>query len=102
LPALNKLVEEFKGSDVVFIAFGTDDANELSSILKKRPFNYNIVASANEMAKSYCIDIFGWPMSIIVDKGDIVIKITSSGFIDERGESHIDSELYPLIKKYLN
>jgi len=102
MPALNKLVEDFKGSDVVFIAFAKDDATELASFLNKKPFNFNIVASSNMIAKSYCVDIFGWPTSMVVDKGGIVRKITSGGYRDERAETYVYNELYPDIKKYLD
>ena len=102
MPALNKLVEEFKGSDVVFIAFARDDVDELASFLEKRLFNFSIIASANEMAKSYCIDIFGWPTTIVVDKSGIVRKVTSGAFTDERAETQMFDVLYPAIKKYLD
>ena len=102
MPALNKLVEEFKGSEVVFIALARDDTNELTEFLKKKSFNFNIVASSNTIAKSYCVDIFGWPTSMVVDKGGIVRKITSGGYRDERAETYVYNELYPVIKKYLD
>ena len=102
MPALNRLVEEFRESDVVFIAFARDDINELDGFLKRRPFNFNIIASANEMAISYCIDIFGWPTTIVVDKSGIVRKITSGAFTDERSETQMFDALYPVINKYLD
>jgi len=102
MPALNRLVEEFNGSDVVFIAFARDDVNELTYFLQKRPFNFNIVASAHDMAKSYCIDLFGWPTTIVVDKSGVVRKITSGAFTDERAETQMFDALYPVINNYLN
>ncbi len=102
MPALNRLVEEFKARDVVFIAFARDNESELASFLAKRQFNFKVVASANKIADLYCVGIFGWPTSIVVDKGGVVRKIASSGFIDKQGESHIDNELRPVIKKYLD
>lgn len=102
IPALNRLVDEFKGKDVVFIALARDNAEELVGFLEKRQFNFKVVASSNKIADSYGISIFGWPTSIVIDKGGIVRKIVSSGFIDKQGESHIDNELRPIIKKYLD
>jgi peroxiredoxin len=101
MPALNKLVVEFKESEVVFIAFARDNANELSSFLKKRQFDFNIVASSEATAKSYYVDIFGWPTSMAVDKDGIVRKIVSGATVDERAETYIYDELYPAIRKYL-
>jgi len=102
MPALNKLVEVFKDSDVVFIAFARDNESELASFLAKRSFDFKIVASSNDIAESYCAGIFGWPMSIVVDRQGIVRKIVSGGYVDERAETYIYEELYPVIKKYLD
>ncbi len=102
MPALNRLVDEFKGKDVVFIALAKDDAQELARFLDKRQFNFNIVASTNKIAISYCIDIFGWPTSMVVDKGGIVRKISSGGYLDERAETYIYNELHPVIESYLD
>lgn len=102
MPALNKLVAEFKGSDVAFIAFARDDSAELTSFLNKRQFDFKIVASAEATARSFCTNIFGWPTSMVVDKNGIVRKISSGGYLDERAETHIYDELYPIIRKYLD
>jgi len=101
MPALNRLVEEFKSRDVVFVALARDDAGELASFLMKRTFNFNVVASANEIAETYCVDIFGWPTSMLIDKGGTVRKITSGGYLDSRAETYIYNALYPDIKTYL-
>ncbi len=36
MPGLNQLVSEFKGKDVVFIAFATDAAEDLQTFLKEK------------------------------------------------------------------
>jgi len=102
MPALNRLVAEFKGSDVVFISFARDDVTELTSFLKKRQFDFKIVPSADTTAKSYCSDLFGWPTSMVVDKVGVVRKISSGGYLDERAETYVYNELSPVIKKYLD
>lgn len=101
MPTLNKLVEEFKESDVAFIAFARDNESELNSFLAKRTFNFKIVASANDIVELYCVGIFGWPASIVIDKSGIVRKITSGAFTDERAETQMFDILHPVIKKYL-
>lgn len=40
LPALNRLREEYKSKDVVFIAFGKDDSQTIKDFLKRRDFKY--------------------------------------------------------------
>lgn len=78
---LNKLVDEYKDKDVVFIGLATDDKAKLESFLKKNPFNYNIVPKAmqtilsfGEPDKSGDINI-AFPMHIVVDRaGKIVVR----------------------------
>jgi peroxiredoxin len=102
MPSLNKLVEEFKESDVTFISFARDSRIELESFLAKRKFDFKIVASANDIAESYCVGINGWPVSMVVDKSGIVRKIVSGGHVDKQAETYIYEELQPVIKKYLD
>ena len=78
---LNKLVDEYKGKDVVFIGLSTNDKAKLESFLKKNPFKYNIVPKAMQTILSFGepdkngeINI-PFPMHIVVDRdGKIVVR----------------------------
>ena len=70
MPELNKLVDKFKGEDVVFLGFATNDKSKIESFLKTKTFNYNIIAGSGEIANSYTVKAF--PTHLIIDKNSIV------------------------------
>jgi len=89
MPGLNKLVEKFKGAEVVFIGFASDDEAQLREFLKKNPFNYKIVAGASSIAKQYGVSAY--PTHVLINKQG-QIEFTMTGGSPERYE-----ELRPLI-----
>ena len=70
MPELNKLVDKFKGEDVVFLGFANNDQSKIESFLKSKTFNYNIIAGSGEIANSYTVKAF--PTHLIIDKNSIV------------------------------
>lgn len=64
MPALNRLKEDYKTKDVVFIAFGRDDTQSIKDFLKNRNFNYHLVSSDYDLTKDYCL-IGGWPTNMV-------------------------------------
>ena len=74
MPELNKLVDKFKGEDVVFLGFATNDKSKIESFLKSKTFNYNIIAGSGEIANSYTVKAF--PTHLIIDKNSIVTYST--------------------------
>ncbi len=67
IPKLNQIVKEFKNKNVVFIAPSFDQADTLRGFIKRTPFDYHIVADAEEFiigkfnAKSF-------PTHIVIDQ----------------------------------
>lgn len=93
IPGLNKLADEFKGEDVVFIAFALDDEKALRNFLKETTFKYHIVPRAGEIAEQFDISVF--PTHIIIDKqGRIYAFLTG-------GNANRHEDLRPLIKHAL-
>lgn len=78
---LNKIVDEYKDQNVVFIGLSTDDKAKIESFLKKNPFKYNIVSNAMPTILSFGepdengeINI-PFPMHVVVDRsGKIVVR----------------------------
>jgi peroxiredoxin len=70
MPELNELVAKFKGEDVVFLGFATNDKSKIESFLKTKTFNYSIIAGSGEIAKTYNVNSF--PTHLIIDKNSIV------------------------------
>jgi peroxiredoxin len=93
MPGLNKLVEEFKTREVVFIGFASDDETQLREFLKKSPFNYKIVAGSSSIAKQYGVSAY--PTHVLINKQG-QIEFTMTGGSPERY-----GELRPLIQNLL-
>ncbi|GAB3424087.1 hypothetical protein GCM10027516_24050 [Niabella aquatica] len=65
MPELNELVKDYKdAANVKFIGIALDDKPSLKEFLKKRPFDYQIVADGRPAAEKYGIHLF--PTHVIV------------------------------------
>ena len=71
IPELNALVEKYKEkSDVVFLAVALDGKYELQQFLQMMPFNYNIIANGQYMARKFGVSAF--PTHVVVDREGLV------------------------------
>jgi len=93
MPGLNKLVEEFKSEQVVFIGFAKNDESQLREFLKKTTFNYMIVAGSSSISKQYGVSAY--PTHVIINKQGL-IEFTITG-----GSPDIQENLRPLIRGLL-
>lgn len=66
IPELNKLTEQYKGKDVVFLGLAPDKAEKISAFLQKRDFKYIILPDSYEVSQSFKIS--NWPTSMVIDK----------------------------------
>ncbi len=93
MPGLNKLVEEFKDEEVVFIGFALDEEGRLREFLKKNPFHYKIVAGSSSIAAQYGISAY--PTHILINKqGQVEFFLTG-------GDPDRHEQLRPLIRNLL-
>jgi peroxiredoxin/tetratricopeptide (TPR) repeat protein len=93
IPGLNKLVEEFKPGEVVFIGFALDDETHLREFLKQTPFKYEIVAGSSSIAKQYGISAY--PTHVLINKQGLIEFVMTGGSADRH------EELRPLIQSLL-
>lgn len=70
MPELNKLVEKFKGKEVVFIGFASNDKAKLEKFLSSNKFSYNVIPDSKEVAESYDVRMF--PTHIVIDRESII------------------------------
>jgi peroxiredoxin len=101
MPALNRLKEDYKAKDVVFIAFSRDDTQSIKDFLKSRNFNYHLVSSVYDLTKDYCL-IGGWPTNMVLDKNGVLRQIFSGGRTDEKAKTEAYDKIQPTIEKYLS
>jgi hypothetical protein len=77
-PGLNAMVGEFKGKDVVFVAFAINHEKELREYLKTKAFNYQIIPNAETVHAKY--NIGARPTHIIINRdGKLMRRITGGG-----------------------
>jgi peroxiredoxin len=99
MPALNKLVAEYNDSNVVFIAFSTDDSLSVNKFLQNKEFNYNMVSSTYDMKDKFCIRTY--PTNMVFDRSGVLRQIFCGGPIDERAKVEAYTKIKPTIDKYL-
>lgn len=75
IPELNKLVDKYKGKDIVFLGIATNDKAKLQKFLEKQPFNYSIVPEGRKMAADY--QVYAFPTHIIIDKNATIAFATT-------------------------
>lgn len=75
MPELNKLVENYKNKDVIFLGFATNDKSKIDSFLKKKDFSYNIIPNSKKIATDYKVS--GYPTHIIIDENSKIVYSTS-------------------------
>jgi peroxiredoxin len=83
IPLLNKIVEEYKDKDVVFLALAVDDKAKIEQYIKKNPFDYQIVPNAGQLMLFSYGDVQGdgsvdlpFPTHVLVNRqGFVELKI---------------------------
>ncbi len=53
IPILNRLSENYKGKDVVFLGLTTEDENRVNGFLKSKKFNFNILPNSFGVVLKY-------------------------------------------------
>ena len=85
MPKLNRMAENFKGKDIVFLGLTTETEAKVEAFLKKNPFNFNILPNSFGVVLKYAdrdgqgnINM-GFPAHFVINqKGEIELK--TSGF----------------------
>lgn len=71
MPALNRLVNEYQGKDVLFLGFATDRAERLNpAYFAQNRFDFKIIGDAYPIAKSF--SVLGYPTTFVVDEQGII------------------------------
>jgi thiol-disulfide isomerase/thioredoxin len=79
MPALNKLVDEYKGQRVLFLGFTPDKAATLKpAFFLKNRFAFTIIPDARNIAESFYF--LGYPTTYIIDPQGIIREAWSGGY----------------------
>ena len=97
IPALNKLVAEYKTKDVVFIGMSRSSMENIQkNFLPNYKFDFKIVADCKLIAEKYK-KWLGWPTTFVLDKKGKVKFVKCGGFEDDRAKTEIEEKLKPVI-----
>lgn len=78
IPELNKLVDEYKGKDVEFIAVANNDKASLIKFLQTTAYQYRIIPDGLPIANKWGVS--GFPTNVVIDKkGKVVFLQTALG-----------------------
>jgi peroxiredoxin len=82
IPDINKLVEEYKNKDVVFISMARNSKTELmEKFIPNHTLNSIIIPDCIQIANEYCV--LGWPTTFILNKkGKLEKAFIGKGRID--------------------
>lgn len=94
IPRLNELVSEFKDKPVVFLAPSFDSAETLKSFLRTTPFNYHVIAAADELIIGQ-FNAAAFPTHIVIDRDGLVETVLAGA--DERRPEEIKHLLLRLL-----
>ncbi len=101
LPGLNKLVDEFKDEEVVFLAFGRDDEEEVVEHLKSYPFNYQQVPQTNAPGVFLAFEVrFGYPYHLVFNTEGKLVYTKVGGNLDD--EDIMYKNLKPVLKELIS
>jgi len=100
LPALNKLVKEYKNKNVVFLGLSTDTKDYLDTdFFPKYKFDFTIVADAYNIVQK--IGHTGFPTTYIIDMNGKVRDAWIGGLDDKKAETAAYVRAKPIIDELL-
>ncbi|MES1217880.1 MAG: TlpA disulfide reductase family protein [Bacteroidota bacterium] len=100
LPAFNQLVEEYKKSNVVFLAITFETLKRLNTdFFPKYKFDFNLVSDAKNI-----IDLFGgsgYPKTFVIDKTGKIREAWPGGLMNEKNKDDMYLNIKPIIDELL-
>jgi peroxiredoxin len=75
IPELNKVVDDYKNKEVLFLAIALDEYRELSHFLSETSFHYKIVDGGRWFAQNHGVKAY--PTHLVLDKEGKVVYHTS-------------------------
>jgi len=100
LPALNKLVEDYRDKNVVFLAITYETLKRLNEdFFPKYKFDFTIMPDAK--AVTHMFNASGYPTTYIVDKKGIINTAWCGGSINEAAKTEAYLKAKPIIDELL-
>ncbi|MEP6747094.1 MAG: TlpA disulfide reductase family protein [Bacteroidota bacterium] len=99
IPALNKLVTEYKNENVRFLSVTHDQKWTVTDFLKSRPFNFDIIYNA-----AFTTDEFGvasFPTTFVIDQNGKIVKAWMGGSTGPDANEQAYTRIKPVLDELL-
>jgi thiol-disulfide isomerase/thioredoxin len=97
IPSINKLINEYDNTKVVFLAISNDDRKRIVSFLNTMEFKtIQTYIDQSSMEKYFCI-IDGYPMNMLLNKEGKVIDAWTGGSIDATDQNDFYNKIKTLL-----
>ena len=78
IPELNRLVERYRGREVVFLALTGESREELQAFLGDHPFAYRIVPAAGRVFNDF--EVMSLPVHVVIgSQGELLSRLNGAG-----------------------
>ena len=78
MPALNDLVSQYKNrKDIVFISLALDPKKKLEAFVKRKPFNYALIANQKQFI-SKALNVKYFPTQFIINKQGKIVSVVET------------------------
>ncbi len=99
MPAFNRLANEYKNKDVLFLGITFSTKKEVQDFLKKRSFNIIIAPDADSIEKIFAVQQH--PLTFIVDENGVIRKAIAGGSVGSRAPGEAYDKIKPAIDTLL-
>lgn len=101
IPGLAALAEKYAGEDVRFLAIGRDGNSDVENFLGDNFWPFDHIVNAGSLMEDPFHVVWGFPMTLVVDKNLTIVKAFSGGKPDESAVEEIQQKLIPIIDSEL-
>ena len=101
MPGLNRLADEYKGNNVVFVGFTFEDKNKIETeFLPSHRFDFRIVPDAGDLEKVFGIN--DYPSTFIVDATGRIRSAWSGGPNGPTAKDEVYNKIKPILDGLIN
>jgi len=101
MPMLNELNTKYKDEGFLLLSFSPENIDQVNAFLKKRPLNYEVFPSSEELIMYEMQTNYGYPTNIIVNKKGEIVEFKMGTPTDEAGLETAEKEFMEIIEREL-
>ncbi len=75
MPVFNKLVDQYKGQDINFLAIGRNSPTDIKDFLLRKPFNFDHIGYGEPIIMDTFQAVWGYPITFVANKDMKIVSI---------------------------